>query len=63
MASLMIVHNDENGTQASCGTVYGENDIGEYYVGLGTAEGKVSCICNLVSSSFKQFVHLTYKII
>ena len=27
MASLMIVHNDENGTQASCGTVDGENDI------------------------------------
>ena len=51
MASLMIVHNDENGIQASWGTVDGENDISEYCVGIGTAEGKVSCICNLVSSS------------
>ena len=51
MASLMIVHNDENGTQASWGTVDGENDISEYYVGDGTAEGKVSCICDFVSNS------------
>ena len=47
----MIVRNDENGIQALWGTVVGENDISEYYVGLGTAEGKVSCICNLVSCS------------
>ena len=47
MASLMIVHNDENGIQ---GTVDGESDISEYCVDIGTAEGKVSCICNLVSS-------------
>ena len=51
MTSLMIVHNDENGIQASWGTVDGESDISEYYVGIGTAEGKVSCICNLVSCS------------
>ena len=51
MASLMIVHNDENGIQASWGTVDGESDISEYCVGIGTAEDKVSCICNLVSSS------------
>ena len=51
MANLMIVHSDENGIQASWGTVDGESDISEYYVGLGTAEGKVSCIYNLVSCS------------
>ena len=51
MACLMIVHNDENGIQASWGTVDGESDIRKYYVGIGTAEGKVSCICNLVSCS------------
>ena len=51
MASLMIVHNDENGIQAPRGTVNGESDISEYCVGIGTAEGKVNCICNLVSSS------------
>ena len=51
MASLMIVHNDENGILASWGTVDGESDISEYYVGIETAEGKVSCICNLVLCS------------
>ena len=35
-----VVHNDENGIQASWGAVDGESDISEYYVGIGTAEGK-----------------------
>ena len=49
MVCLMIVHHDENGIQASWGTVDGESDISEYYVGIRTAEGKVSCIYNLIS--------------
>ena len=35
-----VVHNDENGIQASWGAMDGESDISEYFVGIGTAEGK-----------------------
>ena len=49
MANLMIVHNDENGIQASWGTVDGESDISECYVGIGTAEGKVTSVNTMLA--------------
>ena len=49
-----IVHNDEHGIEASLGAVDSESDISEYYVSIGTAEGKVHCLCCL------QLIHL-YK--
>ncbi|KAI0241220.1 hypothetical protein LSAT2_032838 [Lamellibrachia satsuma] len=39
-----IVHNDENGIQASWGAVDGESDISEYYVGIGTAQGQTDVL-------------------
>ena len=42
-----VVHNDEYGIAASWGAVDSESDISEYYVAIGTAEGKVHCRCCL----------------
>lgn len=41
-----VIENDENGIQASRGAENGESDISEYFVGIGTSEGKDTCICS-----------------
>ena len=36
-----VIHNDENGIQASWGGRDAESGVKQYYVGIGTAQGRV----------------------